>query len=154
MADGTSFWKVFFGVLAALAVASSCIVGGCVMLAGYSAIKVAEGIASPGAPASGEPVVELLSFRWQQSPGGSLVVAEGEVRNISSAPLEGVRAAVVFTTASNQLITSANSRLEYSPILPGQTSPFKVVANWNPEMKQARLDFTRGGTALAWRQGK
>lgn len=42
MASGTSFWKIFFGVLAALVVAGSCVVGGCLLVLGKGAMSVAE----------------------------------------------------------------------------------------------------------------
>jgi hypothetical protein len=39
---GTSFWKIFFGVLAGILVAGTCAVGGCLFLVGGAAVNVAK----------------------------------------------------------------------------------------------------------------
>ena len=50
-------------------------------------------------------------------------------------------AVAVFKSENGELITSTSSIIEYNPIMPGQTSPFKVMAGYNPRMKSAGLDF-------------
>ena len=39
------------------------------------------------------------------------------------------------------MITSDSSLIEYDPILPGQTSPFKVIERYNPAMEKANIEF-------------
>lgn len=39
---GTSFWKIFFGVLLALVLAGGCVVGGCLFLFGTAAVNMSK----------------------------------------------------------------------------------------------------------------
>ena len=79
------------------------------------------------------------------------------VKNISSARLENVQAVAIFTDKNGNFITSADALIEYRPILPGQSSPFKVMQTYNPAMKSCRMEFKRfAGGELAtyhnWRK--
>ena len=46
-----------------------------------------------------------------------------------------------FYGSDGGFVTSADALIDYNPILPGQTLPFKVMATHNPAMKTARVDF-------------
>lgn len=83
----------------------------------------------------------LGDWRWGEQHGYAIV--EGEVTNISESSIQNVQAVVRFYTLSDQFITSDTSLLKFNPILPGQTSPFKVYAQWNPEMRSARISFSQ-----------
>lgn len=83
--------------------------------------------------------LELLSMTWHSEHG--FAIMEGEVKNISSNKLDGVQAIGSWYNASGTLITSDSAIIEYNPIMPGQTSPFKVMATYNPEMKTASIRF-------------
>ena len=83
--------------------------------------------------------LELSSFHWQRSSGYAIV--DGMVKNISGKSIDNVQAVAIFTDASGGFITSDDAIIEYNPILPGQTSPFKIYARWNPAMKSCRLEF-------------
>lgn len=87
----------------------------------------------------GSSVLELTSFSWSTEHG--YATAEGMVKNISSAPIENVQAIAIFSDANGDFITSANALIDYRPILPGQSSPFKVMKSENPAMKSARIEF-------------
>ena len=80
-------------------------------------------------------------------------IAEGSVKNISDIKLENVEAEVSFNAKDGSFITSADALIEYNPILPGQTSPFKVSVTFNPAMKSASLQFKylMGGT-IPWKK--
>ncbi len=86
------------------------------------------------------------SWRWSSEYG--YATAEGEVTNRSDIRLESVQVVVSFYTKDGQFITSSSALVEYDPILPGQTTPFEVMARYNPQMKSARLAFKHfwGGT--------
>ena len=86
-----------------------------------------------------QAVLQLLDWRWSAEHGYAIV--EGRVKNLSKQSLENVAAMATFYTSGGQLITSNDSLIEYNPILPGQTSPFKVMAQYNPAMKKAGIDF-------------
>jgi hypothetical protein len=102
-------------------------------------------------PPSTGPVLLLLNWSWSQEHGYAIV--EGEVKNISSHNLDNIEAVASFYTAADRFITTADALIDFNPILPGQTSPFKAMANWNPEMSKARIDFKElmGGT-VQWKK--
>jgi uncharacterized protein YgiM (DUF1202 family) len=91
----------------------------------------------------------LLSWSWHSGHG--YATAEGKIKNVSSRTLKNVQAVVEFLAADGTFITSDTGLAEYNSILPGQTSPFRVMARWNPAMKKARIDFkTMFGGTLEW----
>ena len=93
--------------------------------------------AAPTIPAG--PLLRVESFSWSISY--NYAIAEGEVTNISSDPLKNVQAMGQFYTKDSTFITSADALIDYNPILPGQTSPFKVMATHNPAMDGCRISF-------------
>jgi hypothetical protein len=73
------------------------------------------------------------------------------VRNTSSASLRNVKALVSFYTADDEFISSDSALIEFTTLLPGQTSPFKVLGHWNPEMNKAGIQFkTILGNPIRW----
>jgi hypothetical protein len=64
-----------------------------------------------------------------------LVFIEGEVKNISARKLENIEAVGEFYTDSGEIVKFGDVLVEYTPIMPGQTSPFKVVVTENPQIK-------------------
>jgi hypothetical protein len=77
----------------------------------------------------------------------SYLTIHGQVKNISSEKLEGVWVVVEFYDANGTLVTSHDGVIEYSPIMPGQTSPFTVMERDNPLIKNFEVHFkhTFGG---------
>ena len=69
----------------------------------------------------------------------NFVIAEGQVNNISNRNLENIQAVVSFFTSDGTFITTGDALIEYNPILPGQTIPFKVMKRFNPAMDTARI---------------
>jgi predicted nucleic acid-binding Zn ribbon protein len=101
---------------------------------------------SSSSTTSNEPLLELRNWSWHSEY--DYAIAEGAVKNISNAKLENVEASVSFLAKDGSLITSSDAILEYNPILPGQTSPFKTMATLNPAMRSAHIEFKylMGGT--------
>jgi outer membrane murein-binding lipoprotein Lpp len=85
--------------------------------------------------------LELTAFSWHTQH--SYAIVEGMVKNISSASLDNVQAVAFFNDSSGNFITSGDALIEYRPILPGQSSPFKVMAPENPAMKTCRVEFKK-----------
>lgn len=98
-----------------------------------------------------EPVLEVQKWHWYKEY--DYAIAEGTVKNISSESLNNVLAVLQIYDKHGNFIKSDNALIEYRPILPGQTSPFKVMSSFNPEMGNASIDFKNfsGGT-LFWRE--
>ena len=108
-------------------------------------------VTKPSVPTG--PQLELVRYAWQIEYG--FAILEGQVRNISSEPLKNVAAVASFYDSNGGFITSSDTLIDYNPILPGQTSPFKVMATENPAMKKARVEFKEllGGT-IPFRQAE
>jgi hypothetical protein len=96
--------------------------------------------------------LELTSSRWSKDYG--YAIYEGQVKNISNLKLENVQAVVTWYDKNDNMITSSSALIEYNPILPGQSSPFKVIKTYNPAMEKASIEFTRlmGGTIKTYRK--
>lgn len=110
-------------------------------------------VKEPDAVPMPETTVPLLEMRkgdwhWSQDPEGHYVTAEGRVKNISGHSLDDVLAVVEWETKDGSFITSDDALIEYQPILAGQTSPWHVITQGNPEMARASVSFTwlGGGT--------
>lgn len=67
---------------------------------------------------------------------------EGSVRNLSSQSLANVLVVIELTTADGVTQSSADALIDYTPLLPGQDSPWKVIARYNPALTNFRIVFT------------
>ena len=96
--------------------------------------------------------LELLNWHW--STGHGYAKAEGQVKNISGRKLKNVEALVIWFDNNGNMITSDSSLIEYNPIMPGQTSPFSVMEQYNPAMTKARVEFKYlfGGSIQTYRE--
>ncbi|MBE9582555.1 MAG: zinc ribbon domain-containing protein [Proteobacteria bacterium] len=94
----------------------------------------------------------LVNSRWSEDYG--YATYEGQVKNISSLKLENVQAVVTWYDRNDNMITSSSALIEYNPILPGQSSPFKVMKTYNPAMQKAGVEFSHlmGGTIRTYRE--
>lgn len=91
-------------------------------------------------------------WSWHEEYG--YAIAEGQVTNVSSASLSHVLAVVTFSTSEGGFITSDDALIDFDPLLPGQSSPWKVSARWNPAMRNATVRFRtmRGVELSAYRR--
>ncbi|MBS7701588.1 MULTISPECIES: FxLYD domain-containing protein [unclassified Chelatococcus] len=99
--------------------------------------KKAEQVAREALRASSD----LQVTNWSWGAQYSHAIVNGQVRNLRDTPLKNVQAVVSFYTADGTFIDSASALIDYTTLLPGQASPFKVINNWNPAMKKATLEF-------------
>jgi hypothetical protein len=102
--------------------------------------------ASTGTPAQrpprpAEPVLEILSKRGSASAGGGYMVVEGEVKNLTDTPLKSIQVVSSWYDEGGKFITSDSAMIEYDPLMPGQTSPFKTMTRGNPLMKRFSVEF-------------
>lgn len=92
---------------------------------------------------------DLEIVRWQWGREHGFTIAEGRVKNVSARPLRNVQAVIEYFTKSGEFITASTALIEHDPVLPGQTSPFKVITRGNPAMTRASIAFkTLGGGTL------
>jgi len=123
------------------------VVGGFFYACVSSCLRAVAPEAYQSAPAkAASPELELQNWSWHSEYGYAIL--EGAVKNISGDPINGVEAVASFYDKDGAFITSDTALVAYQPVLAGQTTPFKVMATWNPAMKSAYVEFKRfwGGT--------
>lgn len=93
--------------------------------------------------------LETLGWSWRIEHG--YLVAEGEIRNLRADPIKNLTAVVTFRTSDGKFVKSDSALVEYQPLMPGQTSPWKVLAPHNPVIAGASVEFKLlfGGTVPA-----
>lgn len=109
--------------------------------------------AAPTPPRS--DLLALVSVTDELSSGGGYNVIQGEVENISGQSMKNVAAVANWYDKDNGFITSDTTLIEYNPILPGQRSPYKVMARHNPAMTKYSVSFKQlFGGAIATRDDR
>lgn len=99
------------------------------------------------------PLLELSS--WNLTKEYGYVIAQGQVKNISSTRLDNVMAVITLWTKNKEFVTTADALIDYNPILPGQTSPFRVGHTDNPAITNATIDFKAlMGGSIEYRDGR
>lgn len=108
---------------------------------------------SPAATSS-TPLLELQY--WKCYKEHSYVFIEGEVKNVSNINLKNVVAVGTFRTKDGEYVKTEDSLIDYNPILPGQTSPFKAGGTENPEIERCEVNFRylMGGTIAFTKKGQ
>ena len=102
---------------------------------------------TPTPPPAPGPLA-LISLTDEVSGGGGYATVEGEVENISEAPLAHVAAVATWYDLAGGFIRSDTALIAYNPILPGQRSPYRVISVHKPGMAKYSIAFksTLGGT--------
>lgn len=85
--------------------------------------------------------LELLAWSWARDASDYWVEAKGQVKNISDRSLRNVEVLVTFYDKNGTFITASDALIEFNPILPGQTSPFRAMETYNPAMAKATIEF-------------
>jgi hypothetical protein len=87
------------------------------------------------------PQLALISSRGYQTESGGYYIVEGQVQNISGNNLKDIEAVASWYAADGTFITSDSAIIEYNPLLPGQTSPFRTMSTANPAMAKYTVEF-------------
>jgi hypothetical protein len=96
---------------------------------------------SAGRPSTAPAVPPLEIQSWRCGAESGYAKVEGEVKNVSAQPLRNVAAVATFRTKDGTFVKSEDSLIDYNPILPGQTSPFKVLTTHNPSITNCEVGF-------------
>ena len=106
------------------------------------------------ASTSGNERLELVSYTCGREYGYFKVT--GQVKNISSKPIESVVAVGSMYTKDGTFVKSDEALIKYNPILVDQTSPFEVIGTDNPEIDKCQIEFKEffGGTIPTKRPAK
>jgi hypothetical protein len=103
---------------------------------------------TPSRPPKPTYDLALISVTGYESTSGAYYIIEGQVKNVSSQPLQNVMAVGIWSNKNDEFIKSDDALIDYNPILAGQTSPFKTMSTGNPAMARFRVEFKTlmGGT--------
>ena len=107
----------------------------------FSLLVIAIISENPSAKMAATQSPDLELGAWHSERTYDWMTTEGEVKNISNVRLQHVQACVVWRDAAGNFITSDDALVEYDPIMPGQTSPFKVNTRYNPVMQTVEISF-------------
>jgi hypothetical protein len=121
-----------------------------------SATTAATVTPSQAPAAAGAPALALISSNGYEAEYGGFHYIEGQVRNLSNEPLENMMVVGTCYDKEGNFIKSDDALIDYNPILPGQTSPFKTISTGNPAMARFRVEFKTlfGGTLAVEDQRK
>lgn len=113
----------------------------------------ARSVARANRPAAPVPSVRIESYNCSRT-SDRYITTEGEVTNTSNATIEYLRAVATFRAADGKFITSDTTYVEYTTLLPGQTSPFTLMTTWNPAMEhcpEVDMNLRTGAIAVTYR---
>jgi hypothetical protein len=107
-------------------------------------------------PSNRQEVQKALSQQEKGTGGNYLVVSSwtckiptypnsikiaGEVKNTSQSAVDRLEVMGSARTGDGTFASAEDGRVEYRPLLPGQTSPFWVLIDYNPAIRSAALSF-------------
>ena len=67
---------------------------------------------------------------------------DGEVKNLTSSPIQYVKAFVSYYDKQQTFVTSDGALITFNPLMPGQQSPFKILTPYHPHLAQFSISFT------------
>ncbi len=96
---------------------------------------------TPVVAATAIPPLELVSWKWGRDEYDQYAEVTGEVKNVSGEPLRSLVVLASIYDKDGTFISTARALVDFNPVMPGQTTPFKSMAKWNPAMSRAVLSF-------------
>jgi hypothetical protein len=118
---GTSFWKIFFGVLAGIVVAGTCAVGGCLFLVSSAAVNVAK---SQQEQAAYKDRVRVAANNWTRERDYCYV--NGAVNNNGDRTVTYWKVTAKFTDASGAVIDTGYTN-SAERLAPGESKTFRIM---------------------------
>lgn len=93
-----------------------------------------------------KPPLRVDSFRCEREYG--FMSISGKVKNTSDRPIDNLMIVGLFSQSDGTFIKSSSAMVEYQPLLPGQSSPFKTMTTHNPSATKCEAEFKTmfGGT--------
>lgn len=84
------------------------------------------------------------------SPGHCTVV--GRVKNISDAPIDNIRVIAYIKDAGGKTLATDRGLVEYSPLAPGQVSPFRAIVRYEGSSESsAQIEFSANGAQVKFK---
>ncbi len=85
---------------------------------------------------AGAPAIHLELLAFKSTKDGDFGIAEGQVKNVSAAPLQDVVAIVSFMDEQGAVITTAETTIDATTLGAGEVSKFAVMTD---QLKNAKL---------------
>jgi len=137
---GSGIPTLAIGVVALLGILFSVTVIAVVFRPGKSSTETAG--REPLSPPASSPQLELLASNAYVSDGGGYMIIEGLVKNSTTKPIDGLMAVGQVYDDAGGFISSDKAVVDYNPLLPGQSSPFKVMIRHNPAIARYDVGFS------------
>lgn len=140
---GTSFWKVFFAIVAALVVVAGCAAGACLMLLGRAAKTVTTTIAESEQARQGyrEKVSVSLRELARVSPGSDLVQIRGTIKNNGDRTLNFWKVTVKFKDSTGNVIDTAVTAGGFvERIKPGESKNFEIMHRFDQRFRDTTAE--------------
>jgi hypothetical protein len=110
-------------------------------------IESSAGKETPGATKGGKGLV-VNSWNCTTDRVSDFVTIRGEIKNATDSSIKGLEIVVTLRTADGTFVTSDDGMPDYETILPGQTSPFKLLIGHNPLVRTADLSLKNNASEL------
>lgn len=75
-------------------------------------------------------------------------VVTGEITNMGNDKLDNVEATTTFYDSSGNVVKTTDALIDFNPLMPGQTSPYKTMETDNPLIKTEKTEFHSMGGPL------
>lgn len=85
------------------------------------------------------PDLKISGFKCVTEHG--YVSVSGMVKNNTHRSIDRLMSVGIFSTSSGDFIKSADAMVDFQPLLPGQSSPFRSMTTDNPAIKNCRVTF-------------
>ena len=78
-------------------------------------------------------------------------IVAGEITNVGSSKLDDVEAITTFYDSDGNVVKTSDAVIDFNPLMPGQTSPYKTMETDNPLIKTEKTEFhTMGGPLIPY----
>ncbi|MGB8951745.1 MAG: FxLYD domain-containing protein [Candidatus Aminicenantales bacterium] len=86
-------------------------------------------------------ILFVQNWNWSPVESGDFLEVKGEVKNLSDQDLNDIEAVVTFFDTDGISMKQKSALIEKNPLPAGQGSPFKIIDQNDPAIKDAELDF-------------
>ena len=84
---------------------------------------------------------DILVKDWKCRTEYGYTRTTGIIKNVSGRRLENVQVVSVYKTLEGAFVESSSSMIEYNPLMPGQSSPFRAIGARNPIIGSCEVSF-------------
>lgn len=94
-----------------------------------------------GQSPDGPPALALLSSHAAQSSTGDFWYVQGEIKNLTEQRISNIQAVTTWYDAKDMRLTVDTEMIDLKTLQPGQTSPFRTISRFQPNMSRFKVEF-------------